>query len=128
MASTRTTAHLVTLTGNAEYNIIPNVWAATTSLHAEQRHDDPLDIENNLVDQGPANMSSKSVLIQNNHNIHITQPDPGQHSQRGRHRKRLHQHSELEARAVETRVVRRAAGSDPRPHHSTKGAGQGLFR
>jgi len=31
--------------------------------------DDPLDIENNWWTKGPANMSSKSVLIQNNHNI-----------------------------------------------------------
>lgn len=63
-------ASYVTLTGNAEYNISSNVWGSNhTNYTLNNGTDDPLDIENNYWTNGPANMNSKSVLIQNNHNI-----------------------------------------------------------
>ncbi|HYS38815.1 MAG TPA: right-handed parallel beta-helix repeat-containing protein [Pseudonocardiaceae bacterium] len=63
-------ATFVTLTGNAEYNIHSNVWGSNhVNYTLNNGTDDPLDIENNWWTNGPANMNSKSVLIQNNHNI-----------------------------------------------------------
>jgi len=63
-------ASFVTITGNGEYNINSNVWGSNhVNYTLNNGTDDPLDIENNWWTKGPANMNSKSVLIQNNHNI-----------------------------------------------------------
>jgi hypothetical protein len=63
-------ASYITITGNAEYNVLVSVWGSNhTNYTLNNGTYDPLDIEGNYWTNGPSDTNSKSVLIKGNHNI-----------------------------------------------------------
>src|SRR5205814_5113039 len=67
-------AAYITITGNAMYNSqVSSVGHNHKDTTANDGNNDPLDIENNWWDHGPADSTSKGVVIKGNHKI--TGPD-----------------------------------------------------
>jgi hypothetical protein len=67
-------AAFITITGNAMYNSqVSSVGHNHKDTTANDGNNDPLDIENNWWDHGPADSTSKGVTIKGNHKI--TSPD-----------------------------------------------------